>query len=110
MPFCNGLYLNMQRPLQFIRLISSSLILSGVLVFQLSAQNKKNENEAKQTEPTAEKKDDKNDFPSYDKIITSKAKTDKGLFTVHKIDDKYFLELPDSLLGREILVVTRISK
>ncbi|MEP7372969.1 MAG: zinc-dependent metalloprotease [Chitinophagaceae bacterium] len=43
-------------------------------------------------------------------VITSKAVTDEGLFNVHKVDDKYFLEIPDTLLGREILVVNRISK
>lgn len=46
----------------------------------------------------------------YADVITAKAKTDKGLFTTHKVDDKYFFEIPDSLLGREILVVNRISK
>ncbi|HVF97433.1 MAG TPA: zinc-dependent metalloprotease, partial [Flavisolibacter sp.] len=46
----------------------------------------------------------------YSEIITAKAKTDKGLFTTHKVDDKYYFEIPDALLGREILVVNRISK
>ncbi|MDQ6609669.1 MAG: zinc-dependent metalloprotease [Bacteroidota bacterium] len=46
----------------------------------------------------------------YAEIITAKAKTDKGLFTTHKVDDKFYFEIPDSLLGREILVVNRISK
>jgi hypothetical protein len=46
----------------------------------------------------------------YTEIITAKAKTDKGLFSTHKVEDKYYFEIPDSLLGREILVVNRISK
>jgi hypothetical protein len=46
----------------------------------------------------------------YAEIITAKAKTDKGLFTTHKVDDKYYFEIADALLGREILVVNRISK
>lgn len=46
----------------------------------------------------------------YSEVITAKAKTDKGLFTTHKLDDKFFFEISDSLLGREILVVNRISK
>jgi len=46
----------------------------------------------------------------YNEIITSKAKTDKGLFTTHKVEDKFYFEIPDSLLGREILVVNRIAK
>ena len=47
---------------------------------------------------------------AYDKIITKNAKTDKGLFTVHKIKDSYFYEIPDSLLNREMLTVTRIAE
>lgn len=46
----------------------------------------------------------------YKEIITDKATTRKGLFTVHKVDDKWFFELGDSLLQRDILVVNRISK
>jgi hypothetical protein len=46
----------------------------------------------------------------YKDVITDKAKTDEGLFKVHKIEDKYFFEIPDTLLNREILVVNRISK
>jgi Met-zincin/Domain of unknown function (DUF5117)/Domain of unknown function (DUF5118) len=46
----------------------------------------------------------------YKEVITDKAKTSKGLFIVHKLDDKYYFELPAKLLGRDILVVNRISK
>lgn len=46
----------------------------------------------------------------YKEIITAKAVTDIGLFSVHKIDGKYFFEIGDSILGRDILVVNRISK
>ncbi len=46
----------------------------------------------------------------YKEIITSKAKTSKGMITVHKLDEKYFFEIADSLLGRDIIAVTRYSK
>ncbi|HEU0064950.1 MAG TPA: zinc-dependent metalloprotease [Flavisolibacter sp.] len=46
----------------------------------------------------------------YSEVITSKAKTNKGLFTTHRVDDKYYFEIPDSVLNRDILVVNRISK
>jgi hypothetical protein len=46
----------------------------------------------------------------YKEVITAKAVTQKGLFTVHKEEDKYYFEIPDSLLGREILAVVRLSK
>jgi len=46
----------------------------------------------------------------YGEIITDMAKTQKGMITVHKIDLKYFFEIPDSLIGRDIMTVTRYSK
>ena len=46
----------------------------------------------------------------YKEIITDKAKTTHGLFTVHKIDEKYFFEIPDSILGRDIMAITRFAK
>ncbi len=46
----------------------------------------------------------------YKEVITAKAKTKGGLFKVHQIDDKYFYEIPDSLLGRDMLMVVRIAK
>ncbi|MDE3250134.1 MAG: DUF5117 domain-containing protein, partial [Bacteroidota bacterium] len=46
----------------------------------------------------------------YKEVITDKAITHKGLFTVHKVDEKYYFEIADSLLGRDILIVNRLSK
>lgn len=46
----------------------------------------------------------------YDQVITSKALTRKGMITSHKIEDKYFFEIADTTLNRDILVVSRISK
>lgn len=46
----------------------------------------------------------------YKEVITDKATSRKGLFTVHKLDDKWFFEMGDTLLGRDVLVVNRISK
>jgi hypothetical protein len=33
-----------------------------------------------------------------------------GLFTVHKVEDKYFYEIPEEMLGKEMLMVTTIAK
>ena len=46
----------------------------------------------------------------YKDVITEKAKTSKGFFTVHKVEDKYFFEIPPQLFGRDILMVNRVSK
>jgi hypothetical protein len=47
---------------------------------------------------------------AYKDVITEKAVSKKGLFTVHKVDDKYYFEIADSLLGRGILSVVRFIK
>ena len=47
---------------------------------------------------------------TYKEIITKESLTDKGLFDIHKVKDKYYYEINDSLLGREMLMVTRIAK
>ncbi|MGY0407943.1 MAG: DUF5118 domain-containing protein, partial [Polaribacter sp.] len=46
----------------------------------------------------------------YGKVVTKDFKTDEGLFKVHTKDDTYLFEIPDSLLNREMLMVTRIAK
>ena len=52
----------------------------------------------------------KGPYKPYAKIITDKAITQKGLFKVHKVEDKYYFEIPDSLLGREMMMTSRFSK
>ena len=46
----------------------------------------------------------------YNDVITKEAKTNTGFFKVHKVKDKFYFELPDSIMGRDILIVNRISK
>ncbi|MEL6972566.1 MAG: zinc-dependent metalloprotease [Bacteroidota bacterium] len=46
---------------------------------------------------------------SFSEVVTADAETDEGLFTVHKVDGKYYFEIPFDLLEEEILVVSRIS-
>lgn len=43
-------------------------------------------------------------------VITPKAKADSGMFNIYKQDDKIFVEIPNKVLGRDILVVNRMSK
>jgi hypothetical protein len=46
----------------------------------------------------------------YDKVITKEAKSDEGIFTVHRIKDKVYYEIPKSQLGKEFLWVSQIAK
>ncbi|WP_435415376.1 zinc-dependent metalloprotease [Polaribacter aestuariivivens] len=55
-------------------------------------------------------KPSKGGIQPYSKVVTKDHKTDDGLFKVHKKDVNYLFEIPDSLLRREMLMVTRIAK
>ena len=54
--------------------------------------------------------DKKKKDKTYRDVITEEAETDEGLFDVHRVDEKYYYEIPDSLLDREMLLVTRIAR
>ncbi|MBD8488795.1 zinc-dependent metalloprotease [Echinicola sp. CAU 1574] len=74
------------------------------------AQRKKKKDKKKEETEVAKPKENKNGIKPYAEVITSKAKSKAGLFSVHQIDTKYYYEIPDSLLGREMLLVTTIAK
>ncbi len=59
------------------------------------------------TQASAKKK---SDDKKYSDVITDEAVSDTGLFTVHKVGDDFFYEVPDSLLGESFLLVTRVAK
>ena len=75
-----------------------------LLVFILVPNKNLNSQDDKKSKPNS--KDKVKSFAS----IVSEATKDLGLFNVYLKDDKYYYEIPDSLLGRDMLMVTRISK
>jgi hypothetical protein len=52
----------------------------------------------------------KEGIKKFSDVIPAKTKVDKGLFNTYKVEGKYYFEIPDSLLAREMLVVTRLAK
>jgi hypothetical protein len=52
----------------------------------------------------------KEGIKKFSDLIPAKTKVDNGLFNTYKVEGKYYYEIPDSLLGREMLVVTRLAK
>ena len=45
----------------------------------------------------------------YAEVVTEEAVTDSGMVHVHRVDDKLLFEIPNDLLDREILLVTRTA-
>ena len=68
-----------------------------------------NKNLFSQDEKKSSKPDSKKKTKSFASIV-SEATKDEGLFNVYKKEEKYYFEIPDSLIGREMLMVTRVAK
>lgn len=86
---------------QAMRVLSSSLLLFLFIVPMMAQEEEGSSGADEKKGPKKEK--------SYSDIITDKAETTKGFFTVHKVDDKHYFEIEKDLLEREILIVSRIS-
>ena len=46
----------------------------------------------------------------YNRVITAQAKTDEGIFNVHRIGERVFFEIPKAELGKDFLWVNQIKK
>src|SRR4029453_7139591 len=50
------------------------------------------------------------DIKPYDRVITKEAKSDTGVFTVHRIGEKLYYEIPKDQLNTEFLWVSQIAR
>ncbi len=89
------------------KLLLFSIILLFTTTNEVKAQRKKSKN--KNTEQTAVVPK-KSKTPKYSDFVTSKTKTDEGLFKVHETNDEFIYEIPKLFLGKEMLLVTRLKE
>jgi hypothetical protein len=73
-------------------------------------KNKKGQAPVAAAPADVKKPDGKKEPKPYKKVIDSTAVTQKGLIDVHKVADKYLFEISESLIGKEIMTITRYSK
>ncbi|MGN6420681.1 MAG: zinc-dependent metalloprotease [Pseudobacter sp.] len=52
----------------------------------------------------------KDSVKPYETVISAGAETMKGFITVHKVNNRFLLELPDSVIGRDLYTVNRITR
>ncbi len=103
------------RPATFVACLLAAFMLFAINPAEAQSKKKKAaaakaEQAAKAAAAAKKPAPKKGGIQPYDKVITKEAKTDEGLFHVHKIDKNYFFEIPNDLLGRDMLMVTRIAK
>ena len=92
------------------KIFTSLLILLLLLGTSLTAEAQRKKKKQEEKEAATLPKAKKDVIEPFSKVITADAKSDEGLFKVYFLDDKYFYEIPDSLMEREMLMVTRIAK
>ena len=86
----------------FIPLFALVLMISGCSLIRKSAPVT--------TDKPAESGEKEGDSSKkYSDVITEDAVTDEGLFKVHRVEEKLYFEIPDSLLDVEMLLVTRMA-
>jgi len=90
-------------------LLTAFLLMLSIASFA-QKKNKKNAKAEAAPQSQATKPSKKSPFKKYSEIVTDEAISDDGLFIVHKIGDKNYYEVPFELLGKDMLLVSRISK
>jgi hypothetical protein len=84
-----------------------SIILLFTTYIEINAQRKKSKDKKIEQKAVVPKK---SKIPKYSDFVTSKTKTDEGLFKVHETNDEFIYEIPKSFLGKEMLLVTRLKE
>ncbi len=62
------------------------------------------------SDSTSTEQSGEHEIRPYGEVITEEAESDPGVFTVHWVGDKLYYEIPNNLLEREMLLVSRIAR
>ena len=88
----------------------TTLILCSLLVLSCATvKSSKNKKSIAQAKPVTPKKK-QGKIKDYDKVVTKDAISDKGLFDVHLVGEKYYFEIPLDYLNTDMLLVSRFAK
>jgi hypothetical protein len=96
----------MTRPTGPIRILLAVAVALLLLMPQLAAAQ-----EPPAQQPGQQERRDPTPEPrAYDRVITKEARSDEGVFTVHRIGDRLFYEIPKTMLDKEFLWVSQIAR
>ncbi|MEX2601189.1 MAG: zinc-dependent metalloprotease [Balneolaceae bacterium] len=85
-------------------LLLTVFLLSGCAIFGQSAEPDMPE------DPETEAESSEEEITQLSELFDEEVQKDEGLFTVYKDEESYYYEIPDSLLSRELLIVSRIAR
>ncbi len=95
-----------------VRSLSATVfaVLASAVPFSLTAQQQQPPPVGAQPPPAGAAQQPPRRAPRpYAQVITDKAVTDAGGITVHRVDDRWFFEVPDSLVRRDFMLVSRVA-
>lgn len=96
----------MKKTILYVAALAFVMLSSSPFAFAQKPKEKPTTAESDSTK----KKDDKKEPKSFKEFIKDAEKGQKGLFSIYNQDEKYYFEIPDSIMGRDIIVVNRISR
>ena len=83
---------------------------AGLIGPQIKAQDPAGATPSRPERPSSPSPSREPEIKPYDKVITKEAKSDEGLFIVHRIKDKVYYEIPKDRQNKELLWVSQIAK
>ena len=92
--------------LKITTVVLSLFLLAGCGIFGASQDDAASERPTSQRGPSSSE----DGIKAFSDVIEDSFETDEGLFNVYEDDGTFYYEIPDSLLGREMLMVSRIAK
>ncbi len=93
--------------------LTKTIILLAVLAFSVqtvTAQRRNPDQQDNKTENKAESKSEDKTPAKLEEFIKDGTTVMEGMTPVYSQDKKYYIGIPDSLIGRDILMVTRMAE
>ena len=95
---------------RFMALLMCLLCLNGSAFGSNKEKKKKKKGKAAAVVTDTAKANAPKGIPSLDKFITPAAKAHKGMVNIYEQNNKYFMEIPQKLMGRDIFVFVSLIK
>ncbi len=83
------------------------VLISGLLISGCTGT--KQTTSSSSSKPSSSRAPSKKGIKFFDQVIKKDAKKDEGVFNVYEQEDKYYFEISNDLLGRELLIVSRAA-
>ncbi|WEK35603.1 MAG: zinc-dependent metalloprotease [Candidatus Pseudobacter hemicellulosilyticus] len=79
-------------------------LLAGITLFACMPAANAQKDSTQKTIPSAA------GMKPYKQVITDSARTRSSFFKIHTLKERFYFEIPDTMLGKDLLAVTRIDK